>query len=188
MNKFFFCTLLWILFTNSTHSGPSNRANLASGLKEHVERSLERQTDGFSTIEPAANSAVRPVRELIERWCAAYGDLDEKKLAALESPEIEIVDRFGELHTAKQRSDEERFWAEGFEMIRRGDFHPVCTIEEIRSTGPDVMIVHADVSYPGGIALNGGDHITAFSEMHTFIVSRDEEDWRIAGHDITTRE
>jgi ketosteroid isomerase-like protein len=137
---------------------------------------------------PAANGAVRPVRELIERWCAAYGDLDEKKLAALESPDIEMVDRFGELHTAKQRSDEERFWAEGFETIRREDFHPVCTIEEIRSTGPDVMIVHAEISYPGGIRLNGGDYITAFSEMHTFVVLRDEEDWRIAGHDITTRE
>jgi ketosteroid isomerase-like protein len=189
MSDFFFCTLLWILhFTNSTYSGPIGRSNLASGSKERVERSLDRQTDEFSTMEPAANGAVRRVRELIERWCAAYGDLDEKKLAALESPDIEIVDRFGELHTAKQRSDEERFWAEGFEMIRREDFRPVCTIEEIRSTGPDVMIVHAEISYPGGIALNGGDYISAFSEMHTFIVSRDEEGWRIAGHDITTRE
>jgi ketosteroid isomerase-like protein len=139
-------------------------------------------------MEPAANSAVRPVRELIERWCAAYGDLDAKKLAALESPDIEIVDRFGELHSAKQRSDEERFWAEGFEMIRREDFHPVCAIEKIRSTGSDVMIVHAKISYPEEIPLNGGDYISAFSEIHTFIVSRDEKDWRIAGHDITTRE
>jgi len=189
MNKFFFCTLLWILlFTNSTYSGPSSRSNLSSDSKEHVERSLERQTDGISTTEPAANSAVRPVRELVERWCTAYGDLDEKKLAALESPDIEIVDRFGELHTARQRSDEERFWAEGFEMIRRKDFHSICTIEKIRSTGPYVMIVHAEISYPGGIRLNGGDYITAFSEMHTFIVSRAGEDWRIAGHDITTRE
>ena len=103
------------------------------------------------------------------------------------NPDVEIVDRFGELHVAKQQTDKEHFWAEGFEMIRREDFHPVWAIEEIRSTRPDVVIVHADISYPGGIPLKGGDYIRAFSEIHTFIVSRDKEGWRIAGHDITKR-
>src|SRR5580700_2770387 len=102
MNKLFLCTLPWILlFTNSTYTNPSNRTSPASGSSEHVERSLDQQTDGISTMDPAANSAVRPVRELVERWCTAYGDLDEKKLAALESPDIEIVDRFGEVHVAR---------------------------------------------------------------------------------------
>jgi hypothetical protein len=86
---------------------------------------------------------------------------------------------------AKQRSDEGRFWAEGFEMIRREDFHPICAIKEIRSTRPDVVIVHANMSYPGGIRLK--DDIPAFSEIHTFMVSRDEAVWRIAVHDITKR-
>jgi len=189
MNKLFLSTLLLILLCPSSgHPDPSKHTSVASGVNERAGRSLESQIGGTSTTHPVSKSEVRTVRELIERWCAAYGDLDEKKLAGLESPDIEMVDRFGELHTAKHRSDEERFWAEGFEMIRREDFHPVCTIEEIRSTGPDVMIVHAEVSYPDGILLNGGDYITAFSEMHTFIVSRDEGDWRIVGHDITTRE
>jgi PDZ domain-containing protein len=99
----------------------------------------------------------------------------------------DIVLSVNELHVAKQQTDEERFWAEGFEMIRREDFHPVWAIEEIRSTRPDVVIVHADISYSGGIPLKGGDYIPAFSEIHTFIVSRDKAGWRIAGHDITKR-
>jgi ketosteroid isomerase-like protein len=189
MNNFLLCTLLWVLaFANSAYSDPSKHASVAGGSNEYAERSVDRQTGGLSATSPVSKGAVRPVRELIERWCAAYGNLDEKELAALESPNIEIVDRFGELHVAKQRPDEERFWAEGFEMIRREDFHPVCTIEDIRSTRPDVMIVHAEISYAGGIPLKGGEHIPPFSEIHTFLVSRDEAAvWRIAEHNITMR-
>jgi hypothetical protein len=188
MNRLFLCTLLSILIlTNSGYSDWSKHTSVPSGSNGYAERSLDWQTDGLSTTNPVSKSAVRPVRELIERWCTAYGDLNEHELAALESPDVEIVDRFGELHVAKQRTDEERFWAEGFEMIRREDFHPVCTIEEIRSTRPGVVIVHADISYSSGIPLKGGDYIPAFSEIHTFMVSRDEAGWRIAGHDITKR-
>ena len=188
MNNFLLCTLLWVLaFANSAYSDPSKHTSATSGSNKDAERPPDWQSGGLSTTNPVSESAARPVRELIERWCAAYGDLDEKKLAALESPNIEVVDRFGELHVAKERSDEERFWAEGFEMIDRKDFHPVCTIEEIRSTRPDVMIVHAEISYSGGIPLIGGEYIPPFSEIHTFLVSRDEAVWRIAAHDITTR-
>jgi ketosteroid isomerase-like protein len=189
MNKFFLCTLLWILlFTSSGYSDPSKHTSLASSSNAFAEGYLDRQTDRPSTTDPVSKSAVRAVRELVERWCAAYGDLDEKKLAVVESPDIETVDRFGEEHVAKQRPDEERFWAEGFEMIRREGFHPVCTIEEIRLTRTDVMIVHVEISYVGGIALKGGDYIPPFSEIHTFLVSKDEAVWRIAAHDITKRE
>jgi hypothetical protein len=188
MNKLFLWTLLWILlFANSWHSDWSECTNAPDAPNGHPERSLNWQPNGRTTTDPVSKSAARPVRALIDRWCTAYGDLNEKELAALESPNVEIVDRFGELHVAKQRSDEERFWAEGFEMIRREDFHPICAIEEIRSTRPDVVIVHADISYSGGIPLKGGDYIPAFSEIHTFIVSREEAVWRIAAHDITKR-
>ena len=189
MNKLFRGTLLSILlFTNSKYPDPSKHTSLANGSNEYAERSLNGQTGGLSRTNPVSKAAARAVDELIERWCAAYGDLDEKKLAALESPNIEIVDRFGEVHVAKQRPDEERFWAEGFEMIRGEDFHPVCSIEEIRSSRPDVMIVHAEISYSDGIPLKGGDYIPPFSEIHTFLVLRDEAVWGIAGHDITKRE
>jgi ketosteroid isomerase-like protein len=188
MNRLFLCALIWILlFTNSTYHDSGKPASVPGGSNEYAERSLEWQPDGLSMTDLDSKSAVRSARELIERWCTAYGDLDEKELAALEQPDIEVVDRFGELHLAKQRPDEERFWAEGFEMIRREDFHPTCAIKEIRSTRSDVVIVHANISYPGGISLKGGDDIPAFSEIHTFIVSRDEAVWRIAVHDITKR-
>jgi hypothetical protein len=163
------------------------RTSRPSGSNGYAERSLDWQTDGLSTPNPVSKNPVRPARELIEWWCIAYGDLNEKELAALESPDVEIVHRFGDLHVAKQQTDVERFWPEGLEMIRREDFHPVWAIEEIRSTRPDVVILHADISYSGGIPLKDGDYIPAFSEIHTFIVSRANPGWRIAGHDITKR-
>jgi hypothetical protein len=188
MNRPFVCTLLWILlFMNSGHSDWRTHTSASSSPNEYAERALASQTREPSTPNPVAHSLASPARELIERWCAAYGRLDEKELAALESPNIETVDRFGELHVAKQSTDEEHFWSEGFEMIRREDFHSVCAIEEIRATHPDVVIVHADITYPGGIPLQGGDFIPAFSEIHTFIVSRHDAVWRIAEHDITRR-
>jgi hypothetical protein len=188
MNRPFLCTLLWILlFMNSRYSDWQTHTSPSISPNEHAERARASQTGEPSTTKPVAQNLGAPARALIERWCAAYRRLDEKELAALESPNIETVDRFGELHVAKQRTDEEQFWSEGFEMIRREDFHPVCAIEELRATRPDAVIVHADITYPGGIALQGGDFIPAFSEIHTFIVLQEETVWRIAEHDITRR-
>jgi hypothetical protein len=188
MNKPIICALLWILlFTNPRYADWSEHTSVSSSSNEYAERALDWQSDGLSTTNPGSKSPLPPARGLIERWCAAYGRLDEKELAALESPNIEIVDRFGELHVAKQRSDEEHFWSEGFEMIRRADFHPLCHIAQIRATRSDVSIVHADITYPGGIPLKGGDYIPAFSEIHTFIVLKHEAVWQIAEHDITRR-
>jgi hypothetical protein len=172
---------------NFRHAALHTHTSASSSSNEYAERALASHAGEPSTTNPVAQSRASPARGLIERWCAAYRRLDEKELAALESPNIETVDRFGELHVAKQRTDEEHFWSEGFEMIRREDFHPVCAIEEIRATHPDVVIVHADITYPGGIPLQGGDFIPAFSEIHTFIVSRHDAARRIAEHDITRR-
>ncbi len=188
MNRPFYCALLWILlFMNSGHSDRRMQTSASRSSNEYADRALASQTGEPSTTNPVAQNLPSPARALIERWCAAYSRLDEKELAALESPNIETVDRFGELHVAKQRTDEEHFWSEGFEMIDREDFHPVCAIAELRSTRPDVAVVHAQIAYPGGIPLQGGDFIPAFSEIHTFIVLREEAVWQIAEHDITRR-
>jgi hypothetical protein len=188
MNRPFVCTLLWILlFMNSRYSDWRMHTSASSTSNEYAERALAAQTGGPSKTKPVAQSLASPARGLIERWCVAYGHLDERELAALESPNIETVDRFGELHVVKQRTDEEHFWSEGFEMIRREDFHPVCAIEEMRATHPEVVIVHAAITYPGGIPSQGSDFIPAFSEIHTFIVSEHDAVWRIAEHDITRR-
>jgi len=188
MNRPFYCALLWILlFMNTRYSDWRMHTSASSSPNENAQRALAAQTGEPSTTNPDAQNLESPARALIERWCAAYSRLDEKALAALESPNIETVDRFGELHVANQRTDEEHFWSEGFEMIRREDFHPVCDIEQMRSTRPDIAVVHAQIAYPGGIPLQGGDFIPAFSEIHTFVVLREEAVWRIAEHDITRR-
>jgi hypothetical protein len=72
-------------------------------------------------------------------------------------------------------------------MIHRADFHPLCHIAQIRAIRSDVVIVHADITYSGGIALKGDGYIPAFSEIRTFIVLKHEAVWRIAEHDITRR-
>jgi hypothetical protein len=188
MSKFFLgAVLCGLLFSSSRYLGWGRPTSVTDDWHEFAEGWRAPQTEERSTTNPPSDGATRPVRELIERWCAAYGDLNDKELAALESPDFEIVDRFGELHVTKQRADQERFWAEGFEMIRREDFHLEYAIEEIRSIRPDVVVVHVAISYPGGISLKGGDYVPAFSEIHTFMVSRDGAVWRIAGHNITMR-
>jgi hypothetical protein len=188
MNKPVVCALLWILlFTNPQYADWSEHTSELSSSNEYAERAFDWQGDGLSTTNTGSKGLVAPARGLIERWCAAYGRLDEKELAALESRNIEIVDRFGELHLAKQRSDEEHFWSEGFEMILRADFHPLCHIAQIRAIRSDVVVVHADITYPSGIPLKGDDYIAAFSEIHTFIVLKNEAVWSIAEHDITRR-
>jgi ketosteroid isomerase-like protein len=188
MNRLFLCTLLAILLsTNLRYSGSSTLSGVPGGSRESAGSSLDSQTARLATANPVAQSAVQPARELIERWCAAYRALNAGELVALQSPDIAIVDRFGILHAAKQPHEQERFWADGFQMIRREGFHPLCHIAEIRATHPDVVIVHAAIAYPGGIPLQDGDYIPAFSEIHTFIVSRRDLVWRIAELDSTQR-
>jgi len=70
-------------------------------------------------------------------------------------------------------------------MIRRDDFHPVCAIDEIRANRPDVVIVHAEIAYPGGLPLQDGDFIPAFSEIHAFTVRQGEAVWSVAERNVT---
>jgi hypothetical protein len=48
------------------------------------------------------------IRTLMSNWVNAYQRLDAKKLAALEDPNVEIVDRFGELHLPSGRSADQQ--------------------------------------------------------------------------------
>jgi hypothetical protein len=65
----------------------------SSGLASHQGQS--------STSEESA------VRALMSQWVDAYQHLDAKRLAMLEIPEVEIVDRFGELHLPSGRNENE---------------------------------------------------------------------------------
>jgi hypothetical protein len=97
---------MWILlFMYSRYSDWRTHPSASSSPNEYSERPPASQTGGPSTTNPVVQNLASPARALIERWCAAYSRLDAKELAALESPNIETVDRFGELHVAKQRTD-----------------------------------------------------------------------------------
>lgn len=97
---------------------------------------------------------------------------------------MEIVDRFGDWRHLTGLRERERFWREGFDMIRTRDFHPECTIEHVRLIRSDVAIVQARVSYNQGISLMGGDRIPPFSEIHTFVFTKSDDTWLISAQDI----
>jgi hypothetical protein len=135
--------------------------------------------------ESLGAAEVKPLRELIGAWCSAYSDLNPKQMAALETAGVEVVDGFGDPHYFLSRNDRERFWADGFEMIEAQEFHPQCVFQHIRLLHPGVAIVQATVSYPHGIELKGGERIPTYSEIHTFVVAKNEETWLIAAHNFT---
>lgn len=122
--------------------------------------------------------------DLASSWCSAYRSFDPERLATLETREVEIVDRFGDWRHLTGLRERERFWREGFDMIRTRDFHPECTIEHVRLIRSDVAIVQARVSYNQGISLKGGDRIPPFSEIHTFVFTKSDDTWLISAQDI----
>lgn len=117
-------------------------------------------------------------------WCSSYLQSDPERLAALETEEVEIVDRFGDWHHLIGMEAREHFWEDGFDIIRRKDFRPECIIEHVRLARPDVAIVQVTVSYSQGIALKGDDRIPPFSEIHTFVLVKAEGSWLISGQTI----
>ena len=137
--------------------------------------------------EPDSSRAAeeKPLRELIGAWCSAYSERNPEQIAALETEGAEVVDVFGDPHYFLSRNDRERFWADGFEMIEAQGFHPQCVFQHIRLLHPGVAIVEATVAYPQGIRLKGGERISPYSEIHTFVVVKNEETWLIAAHNST---
>jgi hypothetical protein len=137
--------------------------------------------------EPDSPAAAeeKPARDLIDAWCSAYSELNPKQMAALETTGAEVVDGFGDPHYFLSRNDRERFWADGFEMIESQGFHPQCVFQHFRLLHPGVAIVQATMAYPHGIRLKGGERIPPYSEIHTFVVAKNEETWLIAAHSFT---
>lgn len=83
------------------------------------------------------------------------------------------------------RKDQERFWAEGFDIIQAGEFHPECETVDVVFISPYAVMVHMNVSYPHGIRLKGGERIPPYSEIHTFAIAGNEGYWLIFEHDVT---
>ena len=138
-------------------------------------------SDQQPTSKPKGESAVRL---LISRWSEAYEALDATRLVALETPDVQVVDRFGVLHRPSGRSDNEKLWSDSFEVVARNAAPPIITIEGIRFLRPDVALVQASSRFTKGISLVDGDRIPPFSQTDTFVVMKSQGRWLIAAHNM----
>ena len=179
--------LLRILFLAVQVWAASQGTNRLPEANKSNDPSAGKQEKTWSDTSFATTPEEQGARDLVKSWCAAYGQSDPERLAAMEMAEVEIVDRFGDWHHSTALIDRERFWREGFDVILRKDFHPECTIEHVRFIRSDVAIVQARVSYDQGISLKGGDRIPPFSEIHTFVLMKISDIWLISAHDIVQK-
>ena len=61
----------------------------------------------------------------------------------------------------------------------------LCEAVDVVFISPHEAIAHANVSYPQGIRLEGGEKIRPYSEIHTFVIAGNAGRWRIFGHNVT---
>ena len=122
------------------------------------------------------------IRTLMSRWVEAYQNLDAKQLAALETPNVETVDRFGEQHLLSGRSENEELWADTFEIISRNTSRPTFALGRIRFLRPDVAVIEVSWRFADGILLVDGDRIPPFSEVDTFVMIKSQGVWLVAVH------
>ena len=124
----------------------------------------------------------RNIRSLISDWVAAYKNLDAKRLAALELPNVEIVDRFGDPHQPTGRAENEKLWSDAFEVVSPSTEPPKTTIDHIRFLGPDVAIVQMSWQFASGILLTDGSRIPPYSQIDVYVVTKSQSEWMVAAH------
>ena len=139
----------------------------------------------LATAMPAAHSQTaagdeKDVREYIAQWNAAYTGMNAKALAALETPDFELIDRFGHWVRSEGPEYNERLWTLTFSDIYRGKPGPARTVESIRFVAPGVAIVEARANHPDGVTLDDGTHIPPFWEINTYTLVRTRDGWRVA--------
>jgi ketosteroid isomerase-like protein len=119
------------------------------------------------------------VREYIAQWNAAYTGMNAKALAALETPDFELIDRFG--HWVKSEGPEynERLWAMAFSEVYQGKPGPARTVENIRFMAPNVAIVEVRANHQDGVTLDDGTRIPPFWEIDTYTLLRTDAGWRV---------
>lgn len=126
----------------------------------------------------------RAIRSLISRWVEAFINLDAERLAALETPDVQAVDRFGMLHLLSGRSENEKLWADSFEAVSRNTAPPVVTIDRIRFLRPDVAVVQASWRFAEGILLVDGERVPPFSQIDTYVVFKSQNSWFVTAHNM----
>ena len=178
-------TVLRILFLIGHLWGLMRCVGALSNPDKNHERSLGVEREGTAQASISSTIEEGRARHLIQEWCSAYAQLKPARIVELQASEFEIVDRFGDLHGLSSRKEQERFWAEGFDIIQARDFHLQCETVDVVFISPHAAMVHTNLSYPRGIRLRGGERIPPYSEIHTFVIAENEGRWLISGHDVT---
>ena len=124
------------------------------------------------------------VRSLIEQWNAAYVGLDAKKLAALHTPEFDIVNRLGQWTHKSSIVDQEKMWDWAFKFIYKGKPGPRHTIEKVRFESPTVATVLTRAYWQDVITLDDGTKIPPHGEVDSFTVVKEQGTWKVAWLDI----
>jgi len=126
-----------------------------------------------------STTAESEIRDFIARWNAAYTGLDAAGLAALESPDYEMVDRFGHWIKSEGPAFNRRLWAITFSDIYHGKPGPARQIESIRFLTPTVALVEARANHEHGVTLDDGTRIPPFWEIDTYTLVRTSQGWRV---------
>ena len=142
-------------------------------------------TVGYGATDRADDE--RAVRDLISKWDVAYRALDAKAMVALETPDFEFVDRFGNWFPQTSREENERMWSWAFTNIYRGKSGPKHTVERIRFIQPDVAIVQARAYWAEVITLPDGTRIPPHGQLTTFVVVKRKEGWLIGAQNVHNR-
>ena len=124
------------------------------------------------------------IRTLISQWVEAYKHLDAKRLAALEIPDVQTVDRFGALHAPSGRNENETLWADAFNMVSSTSAAPTVTLERIQFLRPDVALVQMRWRFSEGILFVDGERMPPFSQVDTYVVIKSEGVWLVAAHNM----
>ncbi len=134
------------------------------------------------------SGAARPagdaeVRDLIAQWNKAYRGLDARGLAALETEDFEIVDRFGHWIPSEGPEFNERLWKVTFQDIYKGRPGPEKKIDRVRMLTEEVAVVQAQSDWDE-VVLEDGTRIPPHGEIDTFVVVKKGGRWRVAALNV----
>jgi uncharacterized protein (TIGR02246 family) len=118
------------------------------------------------------------VRDIIERRNTAYHNLDAKTLASLLTPDFRFVDRFGDNILSKGPEFNERMFAWTFKEVYKGKNPPQHSIVSLRFVAPEVAVVQTQCEWPE-IKLDNGYKVPPHGEVDTFVVVKQQGEWKI---------
>jgi hypothetical protein len=110
--------------------------------------------------------------------------MDAKALAAINTPDFEMIDRFGHWLVPKDRSEMERLYDWSFKEIYKGKPGPARQIESIRFLTPEVALVEARAHHAEPTVLDDGNVIPPFWEINTYVCVNRGGEWLVAAHSI----